>query len=187
MSIRPPSSTSPTFLMAPPAAETATQTVGGFLRTALRTAVAIAMGDPIVFRQEVPIERWLRDHGLLEPIKGTKEELRARGFAILATLEGLVRTLAETISLFYASYISKNASEAEKHQLVFKTQMKSLQLSALAIISPNTVKEHIKTECSNEERLIFCRTTKMRWGTEYYGKITVSPLSLDCSCYPWLA
>jgi|GEM_PF-6812865 len=180
-----PSSTPLTFLMTPPAAGTAAQTVGGFLRTALRTAIAIATGDPIVFRQEVPIERWVRDHGLLEPIKGTKEELRARSYAVLATLEGCVRTLAETTSLFYTSYVSKNARDAEKHQLVFKTQMKSLQLSALAIINPNTVKEHIKTECSNEERLIFCRTSKMRWGTEYYGKITISPLSLECSSYPW--
>lgn len=176
-----------TFLMAPPTAETAAQTVGGFLRTALRTAVAIATGDPIVFRQEVPIERWLRDHGLLEPIKGTKEELHARGYAILATLESCVRTVAETICLFYSSYISKNALDAEKHQQVFKTQMKSLQLSALAIIHPNTIKEHIKTECSNEERLIFCRTSKMRWGTEYYGKVTISPFSFECSSYPWHA
>src|SRR5437016_5520936 len=91
--------------------------------------------DPIVFRKEVAIERWIKDHGLFDPIKETKKELIARGYSLLGALEGCVRTVAAAVAHFFAAHISRKSNVAEKHQRILKTQMQSTQLCAMAAIS----------------------------------------------------
>jgi hypothetical protein len=162
------------------------QQAGGLARRALTNIIALITGDTVILRQEVPFERWFRDHGYDAHITDSKLELNARGCAVLAALEGAVRTVAESIALFMASFISKNSTDADKHQSVLKAQTQGLQLSLMAILSPNDVKDHIKEKnTTSQEPIIGCRKSQLRWGTPYQGVTTIPRLSLECSQYPW--
>lgn len=128
-------------------------------------------------RQEIPFERWFYDNGFQNPITNPDDLIKAHLWAVPALLEGLVKTVAETVMMFFAG------SEAEKnrHFEVLKAQWVGLSFSMLAVISPNLAKEKA-TNGGNP--LIGSSIVDWGWGTLYNGKLDIPIWHIDCSQYP---
>ena len=115
-------------------------------------------------RQEVPFERWFADHGFLTPIETPHELNKARAWALYATLEGVVRTIAQTASYVYSLYFGPS-NDGELQLEILKAQWQGIKLSAHAVFSPNAAKERV---CDSQgASIIGASLTDWRWGTRY--------------------
>lgn len=131
-------------------------------------------------RQEVPFERWFFDHGFQKPIDDPSHLIKAHSWAIMTALEGLVRVSAESVSYVYSKIFAPE--ECERHLDVLKAQWQGLNLSLLAVVSPNAA----KTKADNHGKpLIGCSIFQWRWGTLYTGKMEVPLWHVECRQYPW--
>ena len=115
-------------------------------------------------RQEVPFERWFADQGFLTPIGNTEDLNKARAWALLATLEGFVRTTAQAATYVFSRF-SGGSSDNGLQLEILKAQWQGLQLSAYAILSPNGAKEQVTNSQGNS--LIGGPLLDWRWGTQY--------------------
>ena len=141
-------------------------------------------------RQEVPFERWFYDHGFQTPIENTQDLIKARAWAILATLEGSIKVAAEAVSFaFEMALVSGNRSSAlsghfQHHSEVLNAQWQGLSLSLLAIASPNQAKEKANN-AGGSGPLIGASILDWKWGTLYNGKLDVPLWHIECRQYPW--
>ena len=132
-------------------------------------------------RQEVPFERWFYDFGFQTPIQQTPDLIKAHVWAVIATLEGLVRTAAEAVCYVYSRFMAPD--ESHRHLDVLKAQAQGLTLSMLAIISPNAAKE--KAHNPNGTPNIGDSLRNWKWGTLYLGTLDAPLWKIECSYYPW--
>jgi hypothetical protein len=150
-------------------------------RTTIRSIGTAFQAAAYGLRQEVPFERWFFDHGFQKPLDNCTDEMKARAWAILATLEGAVRCTAEVTTLLYSQIFQPQ--ETERHLDVLQAQSQGLQLSLLAILSPNLAKE--KAHNSEGDPIIGASLANWRWGTLYSGKYDAPFWHLECTHYPW--
>jgi hypothetical protein len=129
-------------------------------------------------RQEIPFERWFYDMGFQNPTTNSDDLIKAHLWAVPAVLEGLIKTVAETLMLYFAT----SAQEKSRHFEVLKAQWVGLSFSLLAVISPNLAKEKAANPGGNP--LIGSSILDWRWGTLYNGKMEVPIWHIDCSQYP---
>lgn len=133
-------------------------------------------------RQEVPFERWFHDHNFIAPLDNCSDLIKAHLWAVVATMEGAVRALAEAVTYVFA-LVFEPKEEAERHLEVLGAQGTGLTLSLLAIISPNLAKKH--TIDSDGNCRIGSSLTDWRWGTPYLGTFNIPFWKIECSHYPW--
>jgi hypothetical protein len=131
-------------------------------------------------RQEVPFERWFFDYGFQKPIDNLPDQFKARGWAVLAACEGLIRTTAEAVCFVFSKIFEPKASE--RHLDVFRAQFNGLTLSLLAIVCPDAAKEMAD---NHGHPIIGHSIFTWKWGTLYTGKLEVPLWHVDCKQYPW--
>ncbi len=131
--------------------------------------------------QEVPFHRWFVDYGY-NTVLPPNECWKARGTALLATLEGVVRTVAEIVMYLYAQ-IMNDPDDSERRFDVLKAQWQGLVLSLYAVLSPNEAK--ITAHNASDRPLIGCPGSQLRWGTPYTGQYTINFWTFNSSSFPW--
>lgn len=125
-------------------------------------------------RQEVPFERWFYDHDFANPIKDPQDLMKARLWAVFAVLEGAFRIVAEVVSILYLRvFQSDDKKEVKRHLNILDIQSQSIQLSLLAIVSPNEAKKKAR---DSEGNLITGTPQVRNWGTLYLGKVNIPHL-----------
>ncbi len=129
-------------------------------------------------RQEIPFERWFYEMGFQNPITDSDQLLKAHLWAVPAVLEGLIKTVAEAVMLFFAA----SDEEKNRHFEVLKAQWVGLSFSLLAVIMPNLAKD--KAANPGGIPLVGCSMVDWKWGTPYNGKMEVPIWHIECSQYP---
>jgi hypothetical protein len=114
-------------------------------------------------RYEVPFERWYYDHGFQKPVDNFADHISARAWALLDTLEGAVRCIVEIITNLYSQLFS--TQDTERHFDILSSQWQGLQLSLLAILSPDSAKKRVYN--SQGQPLIGASVHNWEWGTLY--------------------
>jgi hypothetical protein len=139
------------------------------------------LDDNVVYRQQVPADRWYHDY------KGdfttTKQELEARGWAIFYTLEGSARTVVEAVRIFFAKYVASTQEGIDRNEIILQAQIQSLKYTAWAIIDPVGQKKTTVEEFAKGHFPVGCSKDAFHWGDKYQGTMTI-PLSLDYNWHP---
>ncbi|MBS0603979.1 MAG: hypothetical protein JSS60_02960 [Verrucomicrobia bacterium] len=131
-------------------------------------------------RQEVPFERWFFDHGFQNPIDNPVDQIKARAWALAATLEGGVRITAEAAS--YVFSLAIEPQDSHRHLDVLKAQLQGFSLSLLAILSPNDAKAKAH---NGGNPIIGSSLIDWKWGSLYTGKVDAPFWQVECRHYPW--
>lgn len=153
--------------------------IADHVRQAASEAQAAYRSAAYGLREEVPFERWFFHHGFHEPISNTKELISAHIWAVLATIEGAVRTTAEALSYLFSLVFEQN--HAGCHLEVLQAQAQGCYLSFLAIFSPNFAKQ----KAYNEGNSLIGEQLPLSWGTIYNGRLTAPLWKIECRFYPW--
>lgn len=151
------------------------------IRNALNSLGSAFKAASFGLRQEVPFERWFFDHGFQNPLDKSIDLMKARGYAVIATCEGFIRATAESVSYIFSLVLAPK--ESHRHLDVLKAQMQGLQLSMLAIVSPNAAKQ--KAHNPGGKPLIGASLLDWRWGSLYTGTIDAPFWKVECRHYPW--
>lgn len=137
--------------------------------------------DDIIYRQQVPAERWYYDNK--EDFITTKQEIEARGWALFYTLEGVVRTVVEVVRILFAKYVASTEEGVDRSQAILRVQIQSLKYTIWAIIDPIGQKKTTAAEFAKGHFPVGCSKDDFHWGDRYLGTMTI-PLSLDYRWHP---
>jgi hypothetical protein len=155
--------------------------VGTVLHGVVDALVGAVDKPNCIFRQQVAADRWYFDNKA--DFKTTKDEFKARGWAILYTIEGAVRAAVEGIRVLFAKYVSNSKEGLDKNETILNAQIRSLKYTAYAIIDPVGQKKSTQEEFNKGNFPVGCANDDFHWGDQYHGSLTI-PVSFDYHWHP---
>ncbi len=143
-------------------------------------------------RQEVPFERWFYNYGLSQNLSddgiSASEKfcvrVQARAWALASFGESLLRGGFEVVAYAVAKLLGNRS--ASEHFEVLTAQGTSALLSFYAIISPEDAITQARGEGTEDGPRIGAPMTNWRWGTPYFGTMTIPLTNLECTHYNWV-
>lgn len=105
----------------------------------VKSAKSPAAARIFTIRPGVPFDSWFNENGRHRPITATSDLWKARGGAVVALTKGMAFVLVDLVKYLYAAIIGNSTEEQFKD---LNAQWHGVQLSAVAIYSPNLAKEH---------------------------------------------
>lgn len=137
-------------------------------------------------RQEVPFERWFYHYGLEQNVSDTQitDKVEARAWAVASLGESLLRATIELVTYAISKILGQPT--ADEHLEVLQAQGTSISLSLTAVISPEEAVRTATAPGENDLPRIGSLLSNWRWGTPYYGTVTIPLTHLECSQYNWV-
>jgi hypothetical protein len=136
------------------------------------------------YLQEVPFHRWWVYTHFDARIDTTCDRWKARGWALLALVEGSLRALISAIAMVYNRCYGDAGVAAKKHEYMMRLQGTGLKYTLWAIWSPNGPKDDIRAERAKyaENPSFGFKKGKAPCGTPYNGTLTIDFCTVD---HPW--
>lgn len=137
-------------------------------------------------RQEVPFERWFYHYGLEQNLSDAQivDKVKARAWAAASLSESLLRATIELAAFCFSKILGRAC--ADEHQEVLFAQGTSISLSLHAIIDPEGAVKAATAPGQDDLPRIGSLLSNWRWGTAYYGTLTIPITHLECSQYNWI-
>lgn len=140
--------------------------------------------DQFDYLQEIPFHRWWVYTHYDTHIESTCDRWKARGWALLALVEGSFRALVSLVAMLYNRCCGDARVAAKKHEYVMKQQGIGLKYTLCAIWNPNGVKDEIRTGRAKyaANPSFGFKKDEAPYGTRYDGTLTIDFCTVN---HPW--
>jgi hypothetical protein len=134
-------------------------------------------GFLLILRQEIPFERWYfhatdKQQAVFSPLSSRSWAVVYLGESVLRTAFALCTAAVDGV---VGRFFAPATKEGERLEIL-RMQMIGLQLSALAVLSPEMAVEKVR-QAESSTLVVGCLPHQLRWGTPYTGEFK-GPFSL---------